>query len=309
MTDKDLTGKTLERQVADAYRQMGATKVEHDVEIAGNQIDVYVELPAPGQSVLRIAVEVKDYQRPVGVKIVNDFAQIVDLLYRRRLIHEGVLVGGSGFSKPARNAAEEHGLRLLEPADLAAMDGQPLPPPPVQTPVPRTQVPLSAPPARTAPWTGPRIDPDNPPYARLRELLKAAFDTRSLRRIEDHEPFTELRHRFAPGDNVDDLIDEIFEFCRVHMRWDELLAFVAEYAQDTYNRFAQRWGWPQTQPAASSPAIDRQTVERALRMARRTLAILEEQAAAYTALTVPAHLRIELEEQRRKVAELEARLQ
>ena len=46
------------------------------------------------------------------------------------------------------------------------------------------------------------------------------------------------------------------------------------------------------------------SLERALRMARRTLAILEEQAAGYTALTIPAHLRIELEEQRRKVAEL-----
>lgn len=55
-------------------------------------------------------------------------------------------------------------------------------------------------------------------------------------------------------------------------------------------------------------AGDRAGVEGALRMARRTLAILEEQAAAYTALTIPAHLQIELEEQRAKVAELEARL-
>ena len=46
----------------------------------------------------------------------------------------------------------------------------------------------------------------------------------------------------------------------------------------------------------------------ALRMARRALAILEEQAAGYTALTIPPHLKIELEEKRREVAELEARL-
>ena len=32
-------GKELERRVADAYRQMGARKVEHDVELAGHQID------------------------------------------------------------------------------------------------------------------------------------------------------------------------------------------------------------------------------------------------------------------------------
>lgn len=50
-------------------------------------------------------------------------------------------------------------------------------------------------------------------------------------------------------------------------------------------------------------------LQRMLMMARRTLAILEEQAAGYTALTIPVHLRIELEEKRRQVADLEAQLQ
>ena len=45
----------------------------------------------------------------------------------------------------------------------------------------------------------------------------------------------------------------------------------------------------------------------ALRMARRALAILEEQVAGYTTLSVPVHLQLELEEKRREVAELEAR--
>jgi len=44
-----------------------------------------------------------------------------------------------------------------------------------------------------------------------------------------------------------------------------------------------------------------------LEMAKRTLEILERQAAAYTALTIPAHLQIELEEQRKKVAALASR--
>jgi len=42
-------------------------------------------------------------------------------------------------------------------------------------------------------------------------------------------------------------------------------------------------------------------------MARRTLATLEEQAAGYTALTIPVHLKIQLEEKRSEVAELESR--
>ena len=46
----------------------------------------------------------------------------------------------------------------------------------------------------------------------------------------------------------------------------------------------------------------------ALAMARRSLAILEEQAAGFGRLQMPAHLRIDLEEKRLEVAELEARL-
>jgi len=46
----------------------------------------------------------------------------------------------------------------------------------------------------------------------------------------------------------------------------------------------------------------------ALTMARRALTILEEQAAGYTALTIPVHLQLELEEKRREVTELEARI-
>ena len=46
----------------------------------------------------------------------------------------------------------------------------------------------------------------------------------------------------------------------------------------------------------------------ALAMAKRSLAILEEQAAGFGKLQMPGHLRIDLEEKRRQVAELEAKL-
>jgi uncharacterized caspase-like protein len=51
-----------------------------------------------------------------------------------------------------------------------------------------------------------------------------------------------------------------------------------------------------------------EVVTPALAMARRSLAILEEQAAGFGRLQMPAHLRIELEEKRLEVAALEARL-
>jgi hypothetical protein len=115
------TGRELEQHVANAYRRMGARKVKHDVELAGNQIDVYVELETPGRLLHRVAVEAKDWTSPVGVDVVNDFAQIVKLLHSERLIEEGVIVSASGFSRPARNAAQTYGIRLLELNDLNVM--------------------------------------------------------------------------------------------------------------------------------------------------------------------------------------------
>ncbi len=55
-----------------------------------------------------------------------------------------------------------------------------------------------------------------------------------------------------------------------------------------------------------APTAQRARQGRVIGMARRALAILEEQAAAYTALTIPVHLKIQLEEKRRQVAEMEA---
>ncbi len=53
---------------------------------------------------------------------------------------------------------------------------------------------------------------------------------------------------------------------------------------------------------------ENQARENALQMARHTLAALEEKAAGYTVLTIPASLVNELEAKREKVAALETRL-
>jgi tetratricopeptide (TPR) repeat protein len=121
MTRTVKAGEELELAVADAYRQMGAWKVEHDVDLAGNQIDVYAELTTTGRSLHRIAVEVKDWQSTVGIDVVNRFAHVVELLRNERLVDEGIIVSTTGFSRPARNAAQSYGVRLLELADLEAM--------------------------------------------------------------------------------------------------------------------------------------------------------------------------------------------
>lgn len=54
---------------------------------------------------------------------------------------------------------------------------------------------------------------------------------------------------------------------------------------------------------------DCESIKQQLTMARRSLNILEGQAAGYTVLTIPAHLQIEVEEQRGMVERLEEKLQ
>lgn len=111
----------LARQVVDAYRQMGAWRVEHDLELAGNQIDVYAELATPGRLLHRVVVEARDGSSPVGIDIVNGFGQRVKLLDSKRLVDEGIIISTAGFSGPALRAARAYGIRLLQPADLEAM--------------------------------------------------------------------------------------------------------------------------------------------------------------------------------------------
>lgn len=115
---KEFPGRVLEKKVADAYRQLGAKIVEHNTDLNGNQIDVYVELETPSGLLHRIAVESKDWARPVGISVVNSFANIVRLLRNNKLIDEGVVVSASGFSRQARMAGKNNGIRLFELKDL-----------------------------------------------------------------------------------------------------------------------------------------------------------------------------------------------
>ncbi len=245
MNEKDLTGKELERRVADAYRRVGATQVMHDVEIAGNQIDVYVELPTPGHSVHRIAVEAKDYRKPVGIEIVNDFAQIVHLLRRERLIDEGVIVGASGFSRPARNAAQTHGIVLVVPEDLDAMlqrAGQARPSATVEP------TPLPAPPVEPVhePALAPAATefPEAPPVEVVQELLLAAFTAQELRRVflfaRSDSPLRPLVNQISKGDSLSETVDKVIEYCAVQLLFRELLEAVKKANPRQYARFEGR---------------------------------------------------------------------
>jgi hypothetical protein len=112
---------------------------------------------------------------------------------------------------------------------------------------------------------------------------------------------------FALGVNYDDLppggradkARELVLYCERRSRLPALKEKLAALLEGPQT--------PGPQPP-QPPGGDRESVQRALTMARRTLNILEEQAAGFTALTIPVHLKIELEEKRREVADLEAKL-
>jgi hypothetical protein len=107
----------FERQVAAIYRALGAD-VEHNVAIAGNQVDVLVKERTASGTPVRIAIETKAYTRPVGVDVTNSFAPIAGLLRQRGLIDRAILVSRSGFTPQARASANVHAVELLEYADL-----------------------------------------------------------------------------------------------------------------------------------------------------------------------------------------------
>jgi hypothetical protein len=126
-------GTALELVVAEAYRDLGARNVQHNVEVAGHQIDVYVEFDLPDRGVHRIIIEAKDLRPPVGIKLVSAFASLVTALRGIGLVESGVVIGTNGFTRPARNHAEQCSfLRLLELADLKTGLGVTAPKPTVR---------------------------------------------------------------------------------------------------------------------------------------------------------------------------------
>jgi Restriction endonuclease len=111
------SGYDFEREVATLYRALGA-KVEQQVALAGNQVDILVTETTPAGQRLRTAVECKAYARPISVDVVNSFGAIVYLLKHRSLVDAAALVSRGGFTPAARTAANEHGLQLFEISDL-----------------------------------------------------------------------------------------------------------------------------------------------------------------------------------------------
>ena len=62
----------------------------------------------------KVAIECKNYSRPVGVDVVNSFGAIGYLLKTRGLVDKVALVSTNGFTHQARASASEHNILLIE---------------------------------------------------------------------------------------------------------------------------------------------------------------------------------------------------
>jgi len=111
-------GSQFEDDVLRVLRLLGYV-VQKNVTIAGCQIDIYGEYKT-GVIPLRIMVECKDYshQRTVSIEEVRGFSGIL-LPVRGKIVDKGLLVARSGFTRQAKELADEAGITLVTFLDLA----------------------------------------------------------------------------------------------------------------------------------------------------------------------------------------------
>lgn len=112
-------GKDLEILVAKIQAQLApGASVQHDVHLPGKksgrsrQIDVLVKQQV-GQYEMTIAVDCKDYAKPVDVKGVEEFFGLIDDVG----VNKGALVCPAGFTKAAKERATGYQIDLYSPVD------------------------------------------------------------------------------------------------------------------------------------------------------------------------------------------------
>jgi len=115
----------FENAVAALYRAMGVPLVRQNIDLAGNQIDVYLEERTSASGLVRTAVECKYYSKPVPKDAVVQFSMIGGFLRHAGLVDKAIMVGYQGFTQSASIAAQAGHVELVSFVDLEAR----LPPP------------------------------------------------------------------------------------------------------------------------------------------------------------------------------------
>ena len=114
----------FEHAVADFYRELGAETVKQNLDMGGNQIDVYIEEKTVSGQIVRIAVECKFYETNVPKKDVLEFCNVAKFLRLKGLIDKALMVTSKGYTPAGSSVAETSGIELLTFQDLEARLGR-----------------------------------------------------------------------------------------------------------------------------------------------------------------------------------------
>ncbi len=136
----------------------------------------------------------------------------------------------------------------------------------------------------------------------LRQILDTRFSTTDLRTLcfELNIIYDNLSGRSKAEKEI-----ELIDYLERRYRLPDLVKVGKRLRPDI------SWGDTPTVPGppqAMPSNAERDSLRAQLNTARRVLAVLEQQEPGYTTRTTPAHLVVELREQREKVARLQERL-
>jgi formylglycine-generating enzyme required for sulfatase activity len=105
-----------------------------------------------------------------------------------------------------------------------------------------------------------RSTPD-PDIAGMRRLLTDAFDAEDLRRFcMDRPALRPIVNQFGPRFGLDDMVDEVIEYCRKHGLWKELEAAVEEARPRRWQRYIESpklspQPMPDPEPSSEKPSL------------------------------------------------------
>lgn len=110
--------KQFEDFVAQSYRVLGGARVQQNVNLAGNQLDIYLEEQTPSGHVVRMAVECKYYSTNVPKATVLQFATVANFLRQAGLIDRAVMVAYRGYTQDAQSVGKAANIELRSFQDL-----------------------------------------------------------------------------------------------------------------------------------------------------------------------------------------------
>lgn len=126
-SSKNPAWKQFEEYVANLYSEFGCQDVATDINIEGNQIDVFGNMPNCDGTYLRAIISCKNYNSRVGVGAVREWYCVFRALFDVGKADIGLIVSSKGFTQDAQALARKVGIKLVSIENLrwAGIDFRP----------------------------------------------------------------------------------------------------------------------------------------------------------------------------------------